>query len=73
MMKGCQIPPAYGTLQAGLCSTLSEARRLISQGGGYVNSERINTFDQVIGPGHILKGAILLTVGKKRHVKVMVT
>lgn len=64
--------PAYLLFEkAGLCSTLSEARRLISQGGGYVNSERINTFDQMIGPGHILKGAILLTMGKKRHVKVM--
>ena len=41
--------PAYLLFEkAGLCKTRGEARRLISQGGGYVNEERVASFDQVI-------------------------
>ena len=34
--------------RCGLCKTRGEARRLLSQGGGYVNGKRIDTFDQVV-------------------------
>jgi tyrosyl-tRNA synthetase len=57
---------------AGLCKTRSEARRLISQGGGYMNDEAVKSFDQVIGPGDLLNDSLLLRAGKKRYVRVVI-
>src|SRR4029077_678425 len=49
---------------AGLCSTTSDARRAISQGGAYVgeNKERIEKNDTLIS----VNSGLLLWVGKKR-------
>ena len=58
--------------QGGLCKTRSDARRLISQGGGYVNDSRIDSFDQMIDARNLRGGAILLRAGKKRYLKVTV-
>jgi len=58
--------------QGGLCKTRSDARRLISQGGGYVNDSRIDSFDQMIDARDLRGGAILLRAGKKRYLKVTV-
>ncbi|MBN2033461.1 MAG: tyrosine--tRNA ligase [Deltaproteobacteria bacterium] len=55
-----------------LSKTRAEARRLITQGGGYVNGERIERFDQVISARDLQRGAILLRAGKKRYVRVTV-
>lgn len=56
----------------GLCKTRSDARRLISQGGGYINDQPIKSFDQVLGPGDASNNSILLRAGKKRYVKVVI-
>jgi tyrosyl-tRNA synthetase len=56
--------------QCGLCKTRGEARRLLSQGGGYVNGKRIDAFDQVVGSRDLSNGSILLRAGKKKHVRV---
>ena len=56
--------------KTGLCQTRGEARRLISQGGGYVNDRRIETFDQIIDSGDTLNDAIILRAGKKRYLKI---
>jgi tyrosyl-tRNA synthetase len=56
--------------KTGLCQTRGEARRLISQGGGYVNDRRIETFDQIIDFGDTLNDAIILRAGKKRYLKI---
>jgi tyrosyl-tRNA synthetase len=56
--------------KAGLCKTRGEARRLISQGGGYANNRRIETFDQIIDLSHVENDAILLRAGKKRYLRV---
>lgn len=53
-----------------LCTTRSQARRLISQGGAYVNGERIPSFETKIGPDYIQNNAILLRAGKKRYLRV---
>ncbi len=46
--------PAFELLyEAQLCTSKAEARRLISQGGGYVNNEQIKAFDEKIGLGHL--------------------
>ena len=65
--------PAYILFEkAGLCKTRSEARRLIAQGGGYLNEERISAFDQVIDSSHLTNGTLLLRAGKKRYLKITV-
>ncbi|MBW1689440.1 MAG: tyrosine--tRNA ligase [Deltaproteobacteria bacterium] len=56
-----------------LCTTRSQARRLISQGGAYVNGERIRSFETKIGPDYIRNNAILLRAGKKRYLRVHIT
>jgi tyrosyl-tRNA synthetase len=65
--------PAYLLFEkTGLCGTRSEARRIITHGGGYVNGKKIDTFDQIIGPSDVDNGFILLRVGKKRYVKISI-
>jgi tyrosyl-tRNA synthetase len=53
---------------AGLCSTTSDARRAISQGGAYVgeNKDRIEKHDTLID----VEPGLLLWVGKKRVVRI---
>jgi tyrosyl-tRNA synthetase len=63
--------PAYQLFErVGLCKTKAEARRLIGQGGGYFNGERIETFDQVISARDLRNDAILLRAGKKRYLRI---
>lgn len=63
--------PAYLLFEKGrLCKTRSDARRLISQGGAYVNDQRIESFDQMIDSKDMRDGSILLRAGKKRYLKV---
>jgi tyrosyl-tRNA synthetase len=57
--------------ETGLCASKGEARRLISQGGGYVNGSRLTGIDEVITEGHIREGAIILRAGKKRYHRVV--
>lgn len=65
--------PAFELFQeAGLCSSRGEARRLIAQGGGYINDRQIGTFDESIGLIDAdEKGEIRLRKGKKRYVIVL--
>jgi tyrosyl-tRNA synthetase len=63
--------PAYILFEkTGLCKTRGEARRLVSQGGGYLNEQRIKVFDQVIDSKDMIKDSLLLRAGKKRYMKV---
>lgn len=63
--------PAYILFEkAGLCKTRSEARRLISQGGGYINGQRVKTFDQAININDLQQDFLLLRAGKKRYVRI---
>ncbi len=64
--------PAFKALQmTGLVKSGGEARRLIGQGGGYVNGERIGAFDQMITDGMLQGGEILLRAGKKKYHKLI--
>ena len=59
--------------EAGLCKSRGEARRNLEQGGGYVNGEPIQTFDEKIGLWHITQnGEILLRKGKKTFFRIVV-
>ena len=55
---------------AGLCKSRGEARRLIQQGGGYVNGEKITAFDQKISDADLDDGQVLLRAGKKKYCAV---
>jgi tyrosyl-tRNA synthetase len=64
--------PAYILFElCGLCRTRSDARRLISQGGGYLNGERIDSFDQPVTLEHVKDGKMLLRAGKKHHMRIV--
>lgn len=55
--------------ETNLCASRGEARRLITQGGGYVNDRQIGAFDERIGLSDAdEKGEIRLRKGKKRYV-----
>ena len=60
------VPAFKLFLQAGLVDSASAARRLIKQGGAYVNNQRVETFDQPVGLEALVDGQILLRSGKKR-------
>jgi tyrosyl-tRNA synthetase len=65
--------PAYVLFEmSGLCRTRGDARRLIAQGGGYVNDERIDAFDRLIDANALNGASLLLRAGKKRYVRVKV-
>jgi len=64
--------PAYELFfLTGLCATKSEARRLLSQGGGYINDRRIEAFDQLIRLEDFKDGELLLRAGKKKYHRVV--
>jgi len=50
---------------AGLISTRSEGRRLITQGGINVNGKKVTAIDHVIAPGDFENGKLMLQKGKK--------
>ena len=58
--------------EVSLCKSRGEARRLIRQGGGYVNSRRIEAIDSIITDKDLNRGEILLRAGKKRYHRVKV-
>ncbi|SEM72397.1 tyrosyl-tRNA synthetase [Syntrophus gentianae] len=66
--------PAYELVyECGLCSSKGEARRLIAQGGGYMNDEPIPAFDALISTDHLDgDGHIRLRKGKKKYMIVKV-
>jgi tyrosyl-tRNA synthetase len=57
---------------SGLCRSKSEARRLVQQGGAYINNENISDEKAIIGSGSVKDNMILLRAGKKRYFKVNV-
>ena len=64
--------PAFKLFQAaGLASSGGAARRLIEQGGAYVNGRRIDSFDMMISDQDLTDAnSILLRSGKKRFHKI---
>jgi len=65
--------PAFKLLhEVGLASSGGQARRLIAQGGGYLNGERIEAFDYLVTDRDADNGQILLRCGKKRFHKIRI-
>jgi tyrosyl-tRNA synthetase len=60
--------PGVATLMrdAGLVSSLNEARRAITEGGAYVNNERVSDVDAAVSPDALLHGRYLVLRRGKR-------
>lgn len=58
-----------------LCSSGSEARRLIEQGGAYINNKRIERFDEIIDldSEYLKANSLKLRAGKKRFHRVKIS
>lgn len=58
--------------RVGLCGSRSEARRLVQQGGAYVNDQRIESVDAVLSDTDVVAGELLLRAGKKRYHRITI-
>ncbi len=58
--------------ETGLCKSKSEARRLLAQGGIYVNDSRVDTEGFQLNMEHLQEGGILLRAGKKRYHRLVI-
>ena len=66
--------PAYQLFQkTGLCKSAGDARRLISQGGAYINGEGVTAFDQSVLADAFKDGELTLRAGKKRYHKIQLS
>jgi tyrosyl-tRNA synthetase len=66
------IPVFELLVETGLCASRSAARRLVQQGGAYVNQQRISEAGQHIGAPHITAEGILIKAGKKKIHRIRV-
>ncbi|MCG8552938.1 MAG: tyrosine--tRNA ligase [Desulfobacterales bacterium] len=63
--------PAYELFfRTGLAKSGGEARRLIKQGGAYINGETVTAFDLSVDSSHLKEGEVLLRAGKKRFHRI---
>ncbi|MEV4665159.1 tyrosine--tRNA ligase [Micromonospora echinofusca] len=62
-----ELPDVAGLLRdSGLVPSLKEARRVIAEGGAYVNNTRVTETDATVGPGDLLHGRYLVLRRGKR-------
>jgi tyrosyl-tRNA synthetase len=57
--------------EVGLTTSKSEARRLIQQGGAYINEKQYKAIDIVVDANLLEENALLLRAGKKRYHRVV--
>ena len=58
--------------EAGLASTKSDARRLVEQGGAFINEEKISEIKAIIGKEKLDKdNEMILRAGKKRFMRII--
>lgn len=58
--------------EVGLANSRSEARRLIQQGGAYINEQQYREIDRVIDTDLLEGNELLLRAGKKRYHRIVV-
>jgi tyrosyl-tRNA synthetase len=58
--------------QVGLVSSKSDARRLIQQGGCYINNEKVSTIEMIVDLSYLIDGHVILRAGKKRYHRIIV-
>jgi len=57
--------------KAGLCRSRSEARRLVQQGGAYVNGDKVSDLDAVYDAASMAGEGLTLRAGKKRYHRIV--
>ncbi|MFQ5641904.1 MAG: tyrosine--tRNA ligase [bacterium] len=57
--------------ESGLTSSKSDARRLIQQGGAYINQERVVGIEDRIYEDDFENGSLMLRAGKKRYLRIL--
>jgi tyrosyl-tRNA synthetase len=65
------IPAPELFQRVGLCRSRSDARRLVQQGGAYVNDVPVSSTDDSITTDDLSAGSILLRAGKKRYHRIL--
>ena len=58
--------------EVGLANSRSEARRLVQQGGAYINEKQYRAIDMVVGTDLLEENALLLRAGKKRYQRIII-
>ena len=66
------IPAADLFVEAGLCASRGEARRLIAQAGAYVNNRRVERAEETCASHDLADGVLLLRKGKKQYHRIVV-
>lgn len=62
-----ELPGVAGLLkESGLVASMKEARRTITEGGAYVNNERVSDVDALVDPAQLLHGRFLVLRRGKR-------
>jgi len=65
------IPAIQLFVDAGLAASKGEAKRLVKQGGAYVNDEAVAGIDQTVTAGALDDdGTLMLRAGKKKYVRI---
>lgn len=57
-------------VECGLAASKGEARRLIRQGGAYLNDEPVAAEDRIVNSADLREGVIMLRAGKKKYRRV---
>ncbi len=71
IIQGIPIFKLFET--SSLCTSGSEARRLIEQGGAYINNKRVDKFDTIINLEDLNRdGTLLLRAGKKKFHRIKI-
>jgi len=66
------IPLATLMADTELVPSRGQARRLIQQGGAYVNDQRVSDIDAIVGEADLTPEGILIRAGKKRYHRLLV-
>jgi tyrosyl-tRNA synthetase len=75
-LEGTILEKGIGVMElfamTSLCSSRSEARRLVQQGGALINDQKVEDIDAVIGSSFLdSSGELLLRAGKKRFFRIV--
>jgi tyrosyl-tRNA synthetase len=67
-LSGEGLPIIDALAESGLCKNKSEARRVITQGGAYVNNRRVEGIETCLGVGDLASESVMvLRSGKKNY------
>lgn len=58
-------------LKTGIIPSKGEGRRLVTQGGLYIDENRVDSIDLVVTPGHFKDGELIVRKGKKVYNKIV--